>query len=370
MLNRLETATRDALICELRASPRSGYRTIAARLSISQNTVIGWNKRITEDRCTCGRSIHLGECPDSHAVATPEVKAAMIAERLATDASTVKIAEMFNVHPQTVYKALEGYPVRIRHRLPDAHTWSVAQEDRLRAMWPAATWEEMVSAFPDRSRSSIGRKASELGAVRHPDLRIRTLKGGVHPVVSQLRDERQRRRVTVDVLSDECGVNRHSLIGYELGNACPSLSSVTEWARALGFELTLTPSKHRPRRVEPEYVLSTVSLPSQRAVAEQRPVLPVSDTPARRPIAARVRFTAGLPPPVVRPQPSSEVVSLSRRREQDEIERFLRERGATKLPGVGDPEIAALPELVLDRRTHKYTRRPDAERLGYGGRRV
>jgi hypothetical protein len=64
------------------------------------------------------------------------------------------------------------------------------------------------------------------------------------------------------------------------------------------------------------------------------------------------------PPPLAvgeLPSPKPDSTGL-RAAEQAEIDRFIAERGVTKLPGVGDPEFKEVKQLVYDMRARKYTR--------------
>lgn len=56
------------------------------------------------------------------------------------------------------------------------------------------------------------------------------------------------------------------------------------------------------------------------------------------------------------PRASPDRRSPMRRAEEDAIAAFLAEKGLTKLPGVGDPELGKLPPLQWDRQVRRFTR--------------
>lgn len=86
---------------------------------------------------------------------------------------------------------------------------------------------------------------------------------------------------------------------------------------------------------------------------------PAPAEPSKPGGAARTAATSR-PAPVVRHNssaaPTPKPVLSPKRSEQAEIERFLAERGATKLPGVGDAALAGAGELVWDKQLRKWTR--------------
>lgn len=66
------------------------------------------------------------------------------------------------------------------------------------------------------------------------------------------------------------------------------------------------------------------------------------------------------PPPRLKLPPAAKPRSTAPVRAPDDtaIAAFLAERGATRVPAVGDPALEALPPLRWDPRTRKQTRRP------------
>jgi transposase len=162
-LRNLTTEQRDILIAELRKRPRAGYRTIAVRAGISQNTIISWARRVEADKCACGKPIHFGDCLGKHAPATKKTELAIIAERVERDADTITLALKYNLHPATVYRILRHHPVKKRRRRPDAHTWTAAEDEALTRLWPSSPRAEIRAELPERTDAAIERHASDLG---------------------------------------------------------------------------------------------------------------------------------------------------------------------------------------------------------------
>lgn len=61
----------------------------------------------------------------------------------------------------------------------------------------------------------------------------------LHPLVAQLRAERQSHGLQQKEVSEMAGTSEANLSRWETGANVPNLAGVTLWAAALGFEITL-----------------------------------------------------------------------------------------------------------------------------------
>jgi transcriptional regulator with XRE-family HTH domain len=61
----------------------------------------------------------------------------------------------------------------------------------------------------------------------------------VHPIIATLRHRRVELRLTQERIAISSGFTRGALAHWEVGNATPNLSTLTRWARTLGYTLTL-----------------------------------------------------------------------------------------------------------------------------------
>lgn len=61
----------------------------------------------------------------------------------------------------------------------------------------------------------------------------------VHPITEELRMERLRRHLSIGAVADQCKVNRNTIAAHE-DFKFSGLESLDRWARALGYELSLT----------------------------------------------------------------------------------------------------------------------------------
>lgn len=86
----------------------------------------------------------------------------------------------------------------------------------------------------EKSRGGTG-----LGQRRHvPEAARAPRTGHVHPLVKELRLERQK-QLSQQKLAAKLGYSSPSVNGWEYGHAQPTVGVVAEWARVLGFELVL-----------------------------------------------------------------------------------------------------------------------------------
>lgn len=103
----------------------------------------------------------------------------------------------------------------------------------------------------------------------------------------------------------------------------------------------------RAKNPKAKYCSPECSAAAEKERIEARLAEPVA------PVAPIERIQDQAPEP---PSPKPDSVGGPRATEQAEIDRFIAERGVTKLPGVGDPEFKEVQPLVYDIRARKYTR--------------
>lgn len=116
--------------------------------------------------------------------------------------------------------------------------WALIEDAKLRSIYLTGSTEEALAALPGRSWAAIQRRATFLKIIRRrPE--SRASRRVLHPVVTQLRAEREAQRLTRPELSDRAGYHVNTLLRFELGHAQPSLAIVVDWAGALGFEVVL-----------------------------------------------------------------------------------------------------------------------------------
>lgn len=122
--------------------------------------------------------------------------------------------------------------------------WTDPEVAALRKLWPVAEQEILTAALPGRAWGSIGRKAAELGIQRRQP-GARRNKRAIHPLIRQLRAERETQRVTRATLAERTGYAVGQIHGWEMGKARPLLPFVCDLAAALGLELVLRTSAER-----------------------------------------------------------------------------------------------------------------------------
>lgn len=383
-MNYLTPTQRTALLAALDAGLSNN--AAAAQAGIATNTVHRWKKLRALGVCGgCKRAWHYPTaCPTDSARSTPALKAAILAARLNEDLPTEAIAARYNVTLAVAYRALNGHPRRTRARR--VNEWSAEEITALRAGWPRDKWPVLRSALPGRTPAAIERQASQLNLTRPSQLRrtvTRTTEP--HPIIQTLAAARQSQHLTSADLHARSGVDRHSIIGYELGNAEPTLGRLTRWATALGYELTLIPTQPRSEEATATPTQRADALrrfrgdlnrlvpeppPLSRPTALERPSQPHQAPEAAPPVKppAAPRHTPWRPPPASQPRPRAFVPApprpeaantSTRAAELAAQEAFLASRGATRLPPPGDPALENLPPLVYDVKTRRYTRRPD-----------
>lgn len=117
--------------------------------------------------------------------------------------------------------------------------WSSAEISTLWRLYPSADAEIVESALQSRgSLATIAKKASALG-IKRQSPGIRTNKRFVHPLIRQLREEREKRKMGRPELEEKSGYHVSQILSWELGKVNPDFMSMHDWAEALGFELIL-----------------------------------------------------------------------------------------------------------------------------------
>lgn len=122
--------------------------------------------------------------------------------------------------------------------------WTAAEEGVLRRIYATAEQNKILSALPGRVWPSIMKKAADL-RIRRPQPATRLNRRAVHPVIRQLRAEREERRMTRPELSRLVGYHLNNILAWELGKTRPLFAYVCDWAKAFGLELVLRPTAER-----------------------------------------------------------------------------------------------------------------------------
>ena len=65
----------------------------------------------------------------------------------------------------------------------------------------------------------------------------------VHPIITQLRAERERRAISRPRMAALTGWSVHAIEGWEWGDRSPLLDNLADYAQALGYTITLTPKE-------------------------------------------------------------------------------------------------------------------------------
>jgi len=117
--------------------------------------------------------------------------------------------------------------------------WTTAEIRLLRDIFPIATTEELVLAFPRHTISAVRSQARAHGIRRNKA----APKGSPlpHPLVRQLA----RQRMAIGMTRSECArrarVDRAHLYRMERRSGLPRADTLIRWAKVLDLQLTLTP---------------------------------------------------------------------------------------------------------------------------------
>lgn len=150
--------------------------------------------------------------------------------------STPAIARKVGLANASVYKILRKHPwAGVTH---SPREWTREEVDRLEKLYPVADDADLLAAFPRRTLSAIGRKASSL-SIRRPLPGSRKNKRFIHPIFRRLRAERERQGLTRVALAKKLGYHWNEIQAWENGKRQPRFISVYEWAVSLGMELML-----------------------------------------------------------------------------------------------------------------------------------
>lgn len=295
---------------------------------------------------------------------TDAQRAEAIRLRVEDNLSTPTIAHRVGLSTPTVYLILKGHPWD-----PSAQrryvTFTPDHEAALRRMYFDSPKAEVMAAVPGHSWGSIqGFARKVLKLKRGGAVLARVDRGPIHPLVRQLRLSREELGVRRRDLRDVDG-NRLNMEGWERGVTTPSIQDFVRWADALGYDVELRARTWKPAPA-PERVAvpPLVRIVAPSVYVEPKPKFEPADAVARPPILRRAvepasQYGRAAVSPVPGPSPSVEITSESRRSEEDAIAAFLATRGVTRVPPVGDPELARLNEekpLVYDAKKHRYTR--------------
>jgi transcriptional regulator with XRE-family HTH domain len=64
-----------------------------------------------------------------------------------------------------------------------------------------------------------------------------------HTIMIDLREIREANKLSQQEIGDAAGYDRFSILRYECGRRDPGLTTVSNWAQALGYEIVLRPVK-------------------------------------------------------------------------------------------------------------------------------
>jgi transcriptional regulator with XRE-family HTH domain len=67
-----------------------------------------------------------------------------------------------------------------------------------------------------------------------------------HPIVKELRRIRLDNKMSQCALAGDLDIGQNVLSFREMGRVSPQLNTLSEWAEALGYELTLKPKLPKP----------------------------------------------------------------------------------------------------------------------------
>lgn len=158
--------------------------------------------------------------------------------RVELQISTPEIARRLRVSNVVIYKFLKNHPWAPRGKWKGS--WTAEEEATLRKMYPISDEAEIVAAIPNHKWINIGRKANSLD-LKRPQPGSRKNKRPIHPLIKQLRQIREQRRMPRPRLSKKSGHHINEILRWELGQTGPKFHAVSDWAEALGFEIVLQP---------------------------------------------------------------------------------------------------------------------------------
>lgn len=120
--------------------------------------------------------------------------------------------------------------------------WTGPEVIKLKALYPAAPWSDVLAALPRHGRRAIQAYACSL-KLKRENLRVTSRSYSRHPLVQQLRDRRLALRLSIAEVAVDAGCDRSSLSRSEnvWGSRLPSGAMLQGWAAALGLELVLVP---------------------------------------------------------------------------------------------------------------------------------
>lgn len=123
--------------------------------------------------------------------------------------------------------------------------WSTEEMDRLLALYPSASPEELVAAFPGKKLGAIKRHACAIG-IRRKHLRPVVEANGRHAIFKKLEEIRITKGMTRVELADIVGYHHSNLARWERGDDEPRWTSLLDWLDALNCDIYVTERKGVP----------------------------------------------------------------------------------------------------------------------------
>ena len=120
-------------------------------------------------------------------------------------------------------------------RLRDGRTlWRQSEKDRLCALYPRAPWDKICESLPRHPRSAIAKMANALGLRRDASVHSK------FPVIQQLRAIRRERGISQNELAGEIGTHAVQIAKWERGENMPRTRTLFDWIEALDLKIALT----------------------------------------------------------------------------------------------------------------------------------
>lgn len=149
-----------------------------------------------------------------------------------------ELLKVFPTHTRGAIWQMGKKVLGLRREINKRDDWTPFELSELRRLYPAADDDVIQAAFPNRTWIAVQRMASALSILR-PKLASRKNKRFVHPLFKELRSEREKQKLTRRALAKMVGYHENQIHMWELGKTKPDFIAVFDWAKALGFDLTL-----------------------------------------------------------------------------------------------------------------------------------
>lgn len=111
--------------------------------------------------------------------------------------------------------------------------WTGPEKEKLKKMWPRATWDELRTAFSDRTDMALAKQANALGVRRDYGQQ------SPYPIIRQLRQIRRAKNIKQAKLGRKVGSHAVQIAKWERGEYVPRTRTLFDWVEALGYELRL-----------------------------------------------------------------------------------------------------------------------------------